>query len=268
MPTDWLPIAGFWLLLLALFAAELAWPMRRGQAEGGGRLVTNFGLAAINVLLLSLLPLSAVIAAQWSRATGFGLLPRLGVGGVAAIVLTLAARSLAGYALHRAAHRWQLLWRVHKVHHCDAAVDLTTGLRHHPLELLYVASLVALLAAGLGLSPEAVAVYEAAAVGFSLWSHANAGLPPALDRALRLLVVTPAAHSVHHSAAQVETDSNYGEVFTFWDRLFGTYNRMSPAQAATLRCGLGDAEDASAGRLHVQLCAPLLVARHRQMPKV
>ena len=108
-----------------------------------------------------------------------------------------------------------------------------------------------------GLSVEGLIGYEIGAAGFALWGHANLHLPADLDEALRWLLVTPAMHHVHHSARQAETDSNFGEVFSLWDRLFGTYRHLNEDEVAAMRIGLGESGDQEAGRLIVQLRAPL-----------
>ena len=254
---DWLPMLAFWLLLFALAAAELAWPFRAGRSATGPRLVANFGLGIINALLLSLLPLSVVIAAEWARAEGMGLLRGPAVPTAVLVVATLTIRSLANYGLHRLAHSVPLLWRMHQVHHSDNEVDLSTGLRHHPAELLYVAAVLGALSVLLGLSPGALAAYEIVAAGFALWTHANLRLPDRTDRTLGWLFVGPRFHHVHHSADRRRTDSNYGDIVTLWDRLFGTWCDLPAEEVARQRCGLGDRYDAGAGNLLVQLGSPL-----------
>jgi sterol desaturase/sphingolipid hydroxylase (fatty acid hydroxylase superfamily) len=174
-----------------------------------------------------------------------------------AIAATIALRSLAAYGLHVLAHKSSWLWRVHRVHHADTAVDLSTGFRHHPLELLYVATCYLALAVLLGLSPAALIAYEGAAVLLSLWTHANLRLPSAAERLLGTVLVTPALHHVHHSAHQPETDSNYGELFSVWDRLFGTLKRLDVDQLRAMRPGLGSDHDIAAPHLGRQLLLPL-----------
>jgi sterol desaturase/sphingolipid hydroxylase (fatty acid hydroxylase superfamily) len=145
---------------------------------------------------------------------------------------------------------------MHQIHHCDTIVDVSTGLRHHPLEVVYVAAIAAGVSALIGLSPLTLAVYEVVALGFGLWTHANTSLPERVDRAATILLMTPAVHHVHHSARQVETDSNYGDVFTCWDRLFGTFKAPSHEEVRSLRFGLGQAHDAGSANILVQLRAP------------
>ena len=248
---------GFWLLLLALAAAETLRPLHQAPVEGRGRLVTNFAMGLIAALLYTLLPLTSVAAAGWARIEGVGLLNMAAVPEVAAAAATILAWSLVNYWLHRAFHRWAWLWRLHRIHHSDTAVDLSTGFRNHPGEVVAVALLRAALAVALGLSVPGLIVYEAAAFAAVMWSHANLRLPAAADRALRWLLVTPAMHHVHHSSARAETDSNYGELLSVWDRLFGTYRASDSASVAGMRLGLGEAGDSGAASLRRQLLAPL-----------
>jgi sterol desaturase/sphingolipid hydroxylase (fatty acid hydroxylase superfamily) len=251
----WLLI-GFWALLGGLLIAEALLPIHLRPKEGKGRLVTNFGLGLINAALLAAAPLSSVAAALWAEAHRFGLLNQVAVPAATAFALALLLRSLVAYVAHWASHSLPLLWRLHRVHHTDTAVDLSTGFRHHPLELLAIAPFYAAATALLGLPVAAVAAYEAASVALTLWTHVNLRLPHWVERALRLLIVTPGMHHIHHSALRAETDSNYGELFSLWDRLFGTYRRHDLDGLRSMRIGLGAGEDAQAARLAGQLAAP------------
>jgi sterol desaturase/sphingolipid hydroxylase (fatty acid hydroxylase superfamily) len=253
----WLLFAGFWLLLLALAAAEALRPLHLEPVEARGRLVTNFAMGLIAAALYTLLPLTSVAAAQWAGAGDFGLLNTAPVPAPVAAVATLLAWSLVNYWLHRIFHLWPWLWRLHRVHHSDTAVDLSTGFRNHPGEVLATALARAALAGALGLSVPALIAYEAAAFASTMWGHANLRLPARVDRTLRWLLVTPAMHHVHHSAARLETDSNYGELLSVWDRVFGTYRQSDAEALATARLGLGDGADEGASSLRRQLLAPL-----------
>ena len=257
IPPAWLPAAGFLALMILLALAELARPLHLAPVEGKGRLTANFGLGILNALLFAALPLSTLLAAEWARLHQTGLTHWLAFPAWAPIALTLLLRSLANYGLHRAAHAVPLLWRLHRVHHCDTAVDLSTGLRHHPGEVLYVAVVLAALAILCGFSVPALAGYELAAAIFALLTHANLRLPGWLDTSLGWLFATPALHHVHHSSSRAETDSNYGECLILWDRLFGSYRRLGPDALRATRFGLGDAHDGDAPRLLAQLAAPL-----------
>jgi sterol desaturase/sphingolipid hydroxylase (fatty acid hydroxylase superfamily) len=256
--SDWAPLVLLLLFLFALAAAELWRPLYAGREEAAGRIPGNVAMGLINAALALFLPLSTVLAAEWAARSGVGLMnvapPPLPV----AMVATVALRSLAGYLVHRASHRLPWLWRVHRVHHADTSLDLSTGLRNHPLELAFVVPWVAAVTIAFGLHAPTLFVYEAAALGFALWDHANLDLPPWLDRLLRVALVTPAMHHVHHSAKRAETDSNYGDMISLWDRLFGTYRALRPDELRAMRIGLGDAFDPGASSLVYQLRLPAL----------
>jgi sterol desaturase/sphingolipid hydroxylase (fatty acid hydroxylase superfamily) len=251
---EWLYLGAFLLLLLVIAAMEIVWPIHAAPADPKGRILANFGLGLINNLMLGLLPLSLIAAAQWAQAAHFGLLNLVALPAFAAAAVTIIVRSLTGYWLHRLSHGLPLLWRIHRVHHCDVAVDLSTGFRNHPFEALVVAAVLISAAAVIGFAPLPLTIYEGAALAFSVWSHANVRLPLWLEPLVRTLFVTPDMHHVHHSAMRLETDSNYGDFFSFWDRLFGTYRSLDRTALRSARFGL---EDAHAASLLRQLGAPL-----------
>lgn len=251
---EWLYLGAFFLLLVTIAALEIVWPIYASPAEPKGRLVANFGMGLINNLMLGLLPLSLIATAQWAQQAHFGLLNLVRLPGLAAALIAIGVRSLAGYWLHRLSHRSSLLWRIHRVHHCDVAVDLSTGFRNHPFEALVVAAVLICAAALVGFAPLPLTIYESAALAFSVWSHANVRLPLWLEPVVRALFVTPDMHHVHHSAMRQETDSNYGDLFSFWDRLFGTYRSLDRTALRGIRFGL---EDEHAANLLRQLGAPL-----------
>jgi sterol desaturase/sphingolipid hydroxylase (fatty acid hydroxylase superfamily) len=254
----WLPLVGFLLLLLALAGAELWRPLRRRGNESAGRIPGNIGMGLINAALALFLPLSTVLAAQWAAERGVGLMNQAPPPLIAAVATTILVRSLAVYLFHRAAHRLSWLWRVHRVHHADTCLDLSTGLRNHPVELAFVVPWLAAVTIALGLHAPTLLFYEGAGLAFALWDHANLDVPPWLDRLLRLVVVTPAMHHVHHSAARAETDSNYGDMLSLWDRMFGTYRALDRDSLRAMRIGLGDGFDSGASSLFHQLRLPLL----------
>jgi sterol desaturase/sphingolipid hydroxylase (fatty acid hydroxylase superfamily) len=254
---SWLPLAAFALLFSILLIAELVRPLHREPIEGKGRLATNFGLGIIGFLLAAVLPVTSVAAAEWARVRGFGLLHAFDAPLHVAIAATIALRSLAQYGIHRLSHAWPFLWRVHRIHHCDTAVDLSTGFRNHPLELLVILIPVCGLALLAGFHVPTLAAYETVAFAFALWTHANLHLPRPVDRVARQLIVTPQMHHVHHSSRVKETDSNFGDVLSLWDRLFGTYAAVDDNELRALRFGLGQAYDVRAARFGEQLLLPL-----------
>jgi sterol desaturase/sphingolipid hydroxylase (fatty acid hydroxylase superfamily) len=222
--------AGGFLLVLAVMAvAEAASPRRRREIPRLLRWTNNLALVLLDTLIVRLaFPVLAVGVAAAAEAQGFGLFNRLAVPGWLAVVATIVLLDLVVYLQHVLFHAVPALWRLHRVHHADVEIDVTTGLRFHPLEILLSMALKLGAVAALGAPPVAVLLFEVILNGMAMFNHSNLELPERVDRVLRLLVVTPDMHRVHHSIARVETDSNYGFNLSLWDRLLGTY-RPEPA---------------------------------------
>jgi sterol desaturase/sphingolipid hydroxylase (fatty acid hydroxylase superfamily) len=224
--------------------------------DRGRRWPTNFVLAAINISLVPLIPVSAVLAASWAEAHQIGLLNLLRAPEWIAALCTLVVSSLAGYLVHVVMHKVPLLWRLHRVHHLDTHLDISTTLRHHPAELVVSVLVMVLVALAFGLSPWVVVLYEVTEGVVALISHANVRLPPRVDALIRSVLVTPNIHSLHHSSFQPETDSNYGTVLTVWDRLFGTFTRAPLRGGETIQIGLEEVRDERASDLVWQIKSP------------
>lgn len=211
------------IIVLAGLAATQRWAPRRGDA-GWPRWRVNLGMIAIATLVTRLLlPVSAAAVAVWAQAHGVGLFNLLAWPPIAVFGVSLIALDFAIYWQHRAFHASALLWRVHRVHHADIGFDTSLGLRFHPLEILPSALFKLGVILALGVSPLAAVTYELVLLAMSLFTHADVALPRRLDRCLSALIVTPDWHRVHHSIHRAETDSNYGNWLSVWDRLFGTY---------------------------------------------
>ncbi|NML07388.1 sterol desaturase family protein [Sphingomonas sp. G-3-2-10] len=241
----------FLISFAVLAVAELIW-RARATDDSGQRLATNFLLGAVNIAIAAALPVSVLATAVFAGSQRIGLMNQVAFPAVAALLVTLLARTLTGYWVHRMVHARALLWRFHRVHHADREVDLSTALRNHPGELILMITALGGVALVLGAPPWAVAAIETAIATANLWSHANLRLTPALERILGRVLVTPGLHLVHHSASRAECDSNYGELLTLWDRLFGTFRELQPVA----RIGLGSASDAHADHLLRQLRSP------------
>ncbi|MBS0212013.1 MAG: sterol desaturase family protein [Proteobacteria bacterium] len=243
MNGNWLEYAGTIRLLCALtvlmvlIALELWWP-RRGVASPPQRRLRNAGLAILSTALVRLLvPVTVVAFAAQVAAQGDGMLATIDLPTPINWVATIIGFDLAIYWQHRLMHRIPVLWRIHRVHHSDAWFDATLGLRFHPLEIListiYKLGVIALL----GPAPQAVAAYEILLVTFSLLTHADIAIPERWDSWARLVVVTPDWHRVHHSVREEETNSNYGNFLTLWDRVF--LSRIEQPTAGHQRMVLG-----------------------------
>jgi len=236
-----LRLACFLSLLTVLGLAEAIWPRHSAAPKRRKRWPVNLGLGLLNVMCLKLLlPWLAVDAALWAQARHWGLLPRLPIPSVLAAVIAFAALDLVIYAQHRVMHRVPLLWRMHRMHHTDLALDVSSGVRFHPAEIMLSMGVKIGAVILLGAAPQVVLIFEIALSSFALFTHANLDLPGAVDRGLRRVFVTPDMHRIHHSVLTVEHDTNFGFQVSWWDRLFGTY-RASPASAkATMTLGLDD----------------------------
>jgi len=190
---------------------------------------SNLSLVALDTVLLRLaLPLGAVAVSEWCRAEGVGLLHGWDVPAAASVPLTVLCLDLAVWAQHVVFHRVPLLWRLHRVHHADPDIDVTTGVRFHPIEILLSMGWKLAVVAALGAPAAGVVTFEVLLNATALFNHGNVRLPEGIDRVLRLLLVTPDMHRVHHSVRPEETNSNYGFNLPWWDRLFRTY-RARPA---------------------------------------
>jgi sterol desaturase/sphingolipid hydroxylase (fatty acid hydroxylase superfamily) len=219
---------GFFLGLFALFAAaEAIWPRRTRAFPRSGRWGTNLAFAAIDAgalrLLALALPLLAVGAAVDAQAAGWGLFNALAWPVWAEALAAILLLDAAIWAQHWASHHVPLFWRFHRVHHADRDFDVTTAVRFHPVEILASMGLKIGLVYLIGPPAWAVVVFEVLLNGTALFNHANLRLPPQLDALLRLVLVTPDLHRVHHSVHRDEHDSNFGFCLSVWDRLAGTY---------------------------------------------
>jgi len=244
---------------LLLAGGEALIPRRARSVVRPWRWPTNLTLVALNTLIIrALLPLTAVGMAVVAEQRGWGLLHALGpIPSVLAVPVAIVLLDLAIYLQHVLFHAVPILWRVHRVHHADIDVDVTTGSRFHPIEM-FLSLLIKFVTIGaLGASPLAVLLFEALLNVGSLFSHANLRLLSWLDRALRLVVVTPDMHRVHHSASGVETNTNFGFTFPWWDHLCGTYRAQPAAGHEAMTVGLTCFRDPKYLRLDRTLLQPL-----------
>lgn len=243
----------YWAILLAVAAMEMLAPGRIGRTAQGPRFTVNFGFGLMTMALLSLPLLSEVALAEWARMRGWGLFHTIELGVVWQVALSFLAYDLCGYTIHRVSHHVGWLWRLHRVHHTDSEMDLSTYFRSHPLDVAVILLIKFALIVALGLHPAALVLHGLGKQLTMSFGHANIRPWPRLSRIVSLLFVTPAYHQVHHSAWRPETDSNYGEVLTLWDRLLGSVGRTN---GLVERFGLGDIYDADSASLTSQLKLP------------
>jgi len=249
----------------ALFAALALWearlPRRRLVAGRRGRWFGNLGILGVDLVTVRLLvPTAAVGAALVAARNGWGLLALLNVPFWAAVVSSVVVLDLVIWAQHYVFHRVPLLWRIHRVHHADVDIDVSTGLRFHPLEILLSLAIKMGAVIALGAPAVAVVIFEVLLNATSMFNHSNIALPTWIEPAARWLIVTPQMHEVHHSAERAETDSNFGFNLPWWDRLFGTY-RATPAAGDKVVIGLPVFRDAAERRLLRLLTQPFRAPR-------
>ncbi|WAT18978.1 sterol desaturase family protein [Aurantiacibacter sp. MUD11] len=244
------------VLVVAFAMVELALPDRqRGRAVAGKRNVVNFALGLIGMGLLGLFPVGTLASALLAREEQWGLFNHVDAHPVLVLLAAIATQTFVLYWIHRATHAFRPLWRIHRVHHADTTLDLSTGLRHHPVEVLLTAPFHYAVVIALGLPVWAALLTDFLMFAGSLFKHLDIALPRRLERALGTIFATPALHRYHHSEKVAETDSNFGNLVIIWDRLFGTYHAPQPQGPA--RIGLGTEHDGVADRLGWQLRLPL-----------
>src|SRR6056297_3467207 len=247
--------------LFTLFAViEAVMPRRPRTQPRSRRWFTNWGIVILDTLTLRLLalalPLLAVGAALDAQANGWGLMHSLDIPLWLAVVATVLIFDLAIWAQHLVTHKVPLLWRLHRVHHADVDVDVTTAIRFHPVEIALSMAFKIGLVYAIGAPALAVILFEVVLNGASMFNHANLRLPRAVDRWLRLVIVTPDMHRVHHSVVREEHDTNYGFNLAIWDRIFGTYTPEPGGGQTGMTTGLAQWQDARPTRLLWSLALP------------
>lgn len=216
---------GLFIGILGILALwEVAVPRRRREIPRLIRWTNNFGVVVLDTALVRLaFPIVAVGMAILAAERGWGLFNVFEVPFWLAFILSVLALDLAIYLQHVMFHAVPALWRLHRMHHADLEFDVSTGLRFHPIEILLSMGIKLAVVTVLGPPAVAVLVFEVLLNATSMFNHANIHIPERIDRILRLFVVTPDMHRVHHSILPSETNSNFGFNLPWWDRLLGTY---------------------------------------------
>jgi sterol desaturase/sphingolipid hydroxylase (fatty acid hydroxylase superfamily) len=254
---------GSFMVLIILFAGlELLWPRRAADKNSKFRRLTNLVLLVINIFAVRILvPLATFDVALIAAERDFGLFNLVSLPVFLSVVLTIIVFDFLIYIQHVVFHKFNFLWRVHRVHHTDLEFDVTTAVRFHPVEI--VLSLFYKLIAVLLIGPLAFAVilYEILLNAAALFTHSNILINTKIDRVLRILFVTPDMHRVHHSVLRKETDSNYGNIFSFWDKVFKTYRPVPEAGYDNMVIGLDKFRDPSSGQVLQLLKNPFIASK-------
>jgi sterol desaturase/sphingolipid hydroxylase (fatty acid hydroxylase superfamily) len=252
---DHLPIILTVCGLILLLALESWLPAVFNRPHRLRHAARNLTLGLLNAIALALLvaPFIARVAV-WAEENRFGLLHLLNIPALIATAAAILLFDAWMYLWHRANHELGFLWRFHRVHHSDPEMDATTATRFHTGEILISSALRLAVITLLGITIHQLLVYEMLLLPVILFHHSNVRLPERLDRWLRLVIVTPAVHRVHHSRLKVETDSNYSSIFSFWDRIAGTFRLRRDGRPVNF--GLDEYDDEEYQRLSGLMLMP------------
>ncbi|NWF38392.1 sterol desaturase family protein [Mariprofundus sp. NF] len=245
------------ITIFGCMALAQAMAPRRPLRFGYRRWPANLGIILIDILIVRLLfPAGAVGTALWAEANGIGLFNAIELPANAEIAISVILLDLIIYCQHLIFHAVPLLWRLHRVHHADCDIDVTTGLRFHPIEILLSMLIKLSFVIALGAPATAVVIFEIVLNGMAMFNHANFKLPEKMDALIRLLLVTPDVHRIHHSVIPTETDSNFGFNLSIWDRLFGTWQEQPRLGHEKMSIGLETLQQAPTHNLFYMLRLP------------
>lgn len=244
-------------VFIGLALAEYIWPRRKQILEISKRWPNNIGIALINVLLVRFcLPITLAGFSVVVSDNHWGFLSMTDLPLIVKIILSLILLDLVIYGQHVAFHHVPVLWRLHRVHHADTEIDVTTALRFHPIEIVVSMGIKFAAVAAIGAPAEAVLLFEIILNACAMFNHGNIYLPPEIDRALRCILVTPDMHRVHHSTITRETNSNYGFNIPLWDRLFRTYRAQPELGHKDMTIGLREFREPGEARIDRILTQP------------
>jgi sterol desaturase/sphingolipid hydroxylase (fatty acid hydroxylase superfamily) len=247
----------FFGIFIAMALWERGVPMRALAVSRLGRWGTNWAISIIDAVMVRLLfGAAAAGAALDAAAGGWGLFSRLDWPGWVAFALTFLIFDFAIWLQHLISHKIPVLWRLHRVHHADRDMDVTTAIRFHPIEIALSMGLKIGLVYALGASVAVVIAFEVVLNGAAMFNHGNVRMPAAVERGLRWLIVTPDMHRVHHSVDRAEHDANYGFNLSVWDRIFGTYVDQPALGHDGMTIGLPQCQDDGPTRLGWSLAFP------------
>ncbi len=228
-------------VFIVMVAAEAAFPRKKRTQARGRRWFTNLALVVLDTAALRIVfPILAIGMAAYANEQGWGLLAIINLPVWLEITIAILLLDFAIYGQHVASHKIPIFWRIHKVHHADRDIDVTTGARFHPIEIVLSMAYKLLCVVVIGPAATAVFMFEVILNASAMFNHSNVKLPLALDRWVRVIIVTPDMHRVHHSVIRHETDSNYGFFLSAWDRFFKTYTSQPERGHDEVTIGLSE----------------------------
>ncbi len=254
---------GVFIGLFSILAVmEFFAPRRELEHVKAKRWITNWVIVIIDSFVLRLIFTGAAAGvALWASNNGYGLFNLIGIPFALSVILSFIVLDFAIWFSHLASHKIPLLWKVHRMHHSDVDIDVSTAIRFHPIEIILSMIWKMIIVVILGAPVVSVLIFEIVLNGAAMFNHSNLKLPLGIDRILRLFIVTPDMHRVHHSIVHNETDSNYGFNLAIWDRLFNTYIDQPQAGHDGMKIGLSEWQDERPTNLIWSLKVPFLKQR-------
>jgi sterol desaturase/sphingolipid hydroxylase (fatty acid hydroxylase superfamily) len=255
----WIRLGFFFGILIIMFLWEIIMPRRPLATSKITRWFSNLSLVLIDSVAVRLaFPAGLVGVAFLAQQRGWGIFNFLELSFLVKIISGVLILDLAIYLQHVMFHSAPLLWRLHMVHHSDMDIDVTTGIRFHPIEILLSMGIKMIIVILIGAPAVAVLIFEIILNGTSMFNHGNVRYSQQIDSFLRLFVVTPEMHRVHHSTIRWETNSNLGFNFPWWDRLFGTYRNQPAKGHLEMTIGLDQYKDPQKLRLPWLIVLPFI----------
>ena len=253
-------LSGYYVAIVAslfvfIVILEMIVPLVRNHEHLSFRWFTNLAITFLNLFVLKLVgPIIAFLTALLAGYLELGLLNITGLTLIPMLLVGVVILDFKGYWFHRLMHYFDSLWRIHQVHHSDVEVDITTGLRFHPLEAILSAVVSVIVIMMLGITPETIVLHNLLVYFSNFFSHGNIYLPPKFDRYLKWILVTPSMHHLHHVVDKTASNRNFSVCFSVWDRIFGTFMSKHPqaeklATERDYQYGLMDNREA--GRLNL-----------------
>lgn len=215
------------ILLIGLFSIETIKPYLKSPSNIRAHNLTNLAITAISFVVNGLISLVVVGILQWTEVHKVGIMNLLDDEKIFESVLGIFILDLSGYGMHRLQHKISWLWKFHRIHHSDPHLNSSSSLRFHPVETIYTQGLFyCIVIPVLGISMTSFVIYGTLQLIFIYFQHSNLQMPEAIERYGSLIFSTPGWHKIHHSNDKKYTDSHYGDLFTLWDRIFGTWHKM------------------------------------------
>ena len=228
-------------LLVLLSGLEFLSPLAKRQTARPRQWLTNLAIVLIdNVTLKILFPMLAAGVALYAAKNSFGLFNLINLNNWLAIILSLLLLDLLIYFQHVIMHKIPMFWRLHRMHHTELGLDVTSAIRFHPVEIIISMLIKMLFVLLMGIPVVAVIIFEVLLNGLALFNHSNIKIAAPIEKILRLFIITPEIHWIHHSEIPFETNSNYGFNLCLWDRLFSTYIDEPTKDYPEMRQGLSE----------------------------